>query len=68
MTAVSIVKGMKKMLKKFFKRFKQVDKIFLAGFTFLTLLSFALSGANSLWLASTLLGYSFIAWQVIRSE
>ena len=68
MTAVSIVKAMKKIFKEFSKRFKRVDKIFLVGFTFLTMVSFALSGAKPLWLVSTLLGYSFIAWKVIRSE
>lgn len=65
---MSIVNVMKKIFKEIAKRFKRVDKIFLAGFTFLTVVSFALSGAKPLWLASTLLGYCFIAWQVIRNE
>ena len=56
------------MFKKFLERFKRTDKVFVAGFTCLTLLSLALNGIRPLWVASTVLGFSFIAWQVLRND
>ena len=68
MTAMSILIAMKKIFKKFSKKFNRVSKFFLVGFTFLTVLSFALNGVKPAWIVSSLLGYSFIAWQVVRNE
>lgn len=51
---------MKKLLKSLKEYFAPVDKVFLIGFTILTIATFDLSFH---WFVVTIAGYSFVWWQ-----
>ena len=52
---------MKKLFKRLKEYFAPVDKVFLVGFTLLTIVTFDLSFH---WFVATAAGYSFIAWRL----
>ena len=52
---------MKKFLKRVKEYFASVDKVFLIGFTFLTVATFDLTFH---WVVATIAGYSFVWWQM----
>lgn len=54
---------MRKIVKRLKEYFAPVDKVFLIGFTALTVATFDLSFH---WLIATIAGYSFVAWQYWR--
>ena len=55
---------MKKMIKKLKAKFARVDKVFVIGFTLLTIWTLAYGGFNWQWCFATLAGYLYIAWMV----
>ena len=57
------INDMRKIVKRLREYFAPVDKVFLIGFTALTVATFDLSFH---WLIATIAGYSFVAWQYWR--
>lgn len=55
------LKVMKKMIKRLKEKFARVDKVFLIGFSVLTIATFDLSFH---WFVATIAGYSFVWWQM----
>ena len=52
---------MKKIIKRLKEKFAPVDKVFLIGFTALTIATFDLSFH---WIIATIAGYLFVWWQM----